>query len=319
MAMGGFQRNRGYNQENAMSGMSALSKLLGQQSDSFQQVGDSVEEQGQANARGKVADLMQKKEYMDANPEEAQALVQALTGGRKLGDRGAEMLKQTYGAKEDALSNEQKMNAATLLNQRQLSRDAINNKASMSRVNAGKDTPTSQLLTPAQIAEKKEQVRQYDEAMKHPDVANNSALLSNLRRERDTTAGEMIYGATKKPSAAAVGSVTGVDKNGVFNPDNTVTGKSPKAVSTPKSLSGLTRNSSKLENDLINAGYNQGIIKPVPKEYYQKDDPEVKSGKKEKGDAKYSEDAFVQFTDKNGKTHWLRKNRAQIVAYLNKQ
>lgn len=307
--MGSFQRDRQYKQQNPMGGAGALLGMLKEQNSQYKSIGDIVENQGQATARGKVAELMADNKFKGANPEQAQALVQELTGGRQLGDRGTQMLEQAYGDKQRALDNTNKMNAAMLLNQRQLARDSINNRESMSRVTAGKDTPVGELLTPAQIAEKKEQVRQYDEAMKSADVKGNDALKSRLRQERDTLAGEMVYGSTKKPSNAAVGAVTGIDKDGNFVGGSDA--PKGKKISTPKALSGITTNSSKAENDLINKAYNQSLIKPLPREYYQKNDKEVKSGKKQVGDAKYSEDAMIKY-----KGQWIRKNRAQIVQYL---
>lgn len=243
MAMGSFNRKRQYKQENPMANAGVLARLLGQQSQNIDGVSDAIHAQSQNVGRQQVAELMDTDEFNAATPLEKQAMVNAKTGGRNLGDEGRKSLDNTFKMagdvqsntwKQDAaeLANQNKITAASLLNTRQNARSNKNNVAAMNRVTAKNDGgATGILLSPAAIAEKKEQIKQYDEAMLHPDVKTNPALASNMRRERDTLAGEMIYGAKKNPSAAAVGAVTGVDKNGKMGTSSTGTTETlnPKA------------------------------------------------------------------------------------------
>lgn len=202
MAMGSFNRKRQYKQQNPMANAAAMLGLLKQQNDSLGQVGDAVELQGQNMGRQKVAELMGTDEYQNATPEQAQALMQAKTGGRRLGESGDKTLKSSYDTKQKVLDNENKVTAAELLNSNQLNRDAINNKAAYGNSN--------ELLKPAQLAEKQETIRQYETALK--DKTIDDATRSRLRQEKDTIAAELVMGSKKKPSNFMIEDLLGIKK-----------------------------------------------------------------------------------------------------------
>lgn len=126
MGMAGFRRDRGYKQQNPIQGLSALTKLLGMQGDAIQQVGTSVENQGQASARGDVSELMGTDDYKNATPEQAQALVQAGTGGRRLGKEGEATLSNSYGMKGDAQKNDWDVEAERIAEQGRNNRNTTN-------------------------------------------------------------------------------------------------------------------------------------------------------------------------------------------------
>ena len=137
MAMGRFTRRPQYQQQNAMGNAGALLGLLKEQSNQIEKIGGAVDEYGQSRVRGKVSDLMGTEEFQGMNPEQAQAAIAALTGGRDLGKN----FMQTLGMSDDNKSNVQKNNwneeAATLSHGRAMSKQAQGhaNSVSLSKMN----------------------------------------------------------------------------------------------------------------------------------------------------------------------------------------
>ena len=98
---------------------SSMVQLLKNQGEGFDKIVNAVDDYGEGRARGKVSDLMGSGHLQGKTPEEVQAMIQQVTGGRDVGEAGRKTIDNYLSSARDTQGNEWKENAATTLFGRQ--------------------------------------------------------------------------------------------------------------------------------------------------------------------------------------------------------
>ncbi len=131
--MGSFNPHYMHKSESGNDLAETLMLLQKQKNKAFSGIGDAVEGYGQSRARGKIADLMGGGTLDGMTPEQTQAAIQGVTGGRNVGEAGRNTIKELLGSTRDTQGNKWDVEEATTLFGRQQQRDATNHANAMAR------------------------------------------------------------------------------------------------------------------------------------------------------------------------------------------
>ena len=206
MGLFSVQRRPRYRQENAMGNANALTALLGMKAEQMNGISEAVDNYGQSQTRGELAELFKDEAYMKANPEQAMAQMFGITGGRNLGDSGKFMMDSSLDNKGDLQENQMKQDAASLLFSRQNSQIAQRhaNALSQDKSNAkllGLDNAGNG-LTGEQYATAKSDISRFKEIIN--DKASNSEAKSTARKGMNA----LLFNINQKIAASKFDSST---------------------------------------------------------------------------------------------------------------
>jgi hypothetical protein len=200
MAMGTYNPHDRYKPVNPMGNAGAMNQLLALKSAAFKDAIGGLDKYGQIGTRERVSDLLGTQEYQGMDRQNALGALLEVTKGRDLGSPFNKIIGQSDDQKEQVQDQSFRSSEADKAFGRQLTRDGINNKASMARAQLNADgglSPTEKLL------EKQTKDAYFELMAKTTDP-----------RERSKLAQEAYFnGALNKNDRIAL------EKLGIVNPD----------------------------------------------------------------------------------------------------